>query len=173
MRTLIVFLFSIACFAQVIPAVNTPAGGSVPVWTKCTVTNSTTNLVVTGTGCITATIAKAAALTQTIPLISLPANGYVHSYVIKTSTAFAGTTTLLLGLGTTGTPNLFLVSTVTGYNANAAVAATNLTTAIPLVQGSDTASATSVVMPLTATVSNISSISAGAVDVWVIWSVRP
>jgi len=123
--------------------------------------HSSTNLAVSGTGCTAATIAKAAALTQTVPLFPLPANGFVSNYVAKSSTAFAGTTTLLAGLGTTGTPNLFLVSAVTGYNLNAAVAVGNLSTLPPLAVGSDTASATNVVLQLTSTVSNISSIQPG------------
>jgi len=147
--------------------------GALPAWIKCTVTNNSTNLVVSGTGCTAATIAKAAALTQTVPLFALLGNGFVHNFVLKSSTAFSGTTTLLGGLGTTGTPNLYLVSAVTGYNLNAAVSATNLTTALPIVAGSDTASATNVVLQLTSTVQNISSISQGVLDIWVLWSVRP
>lgn len=148
-------------------------GNPFPVWIKCTITNSSTNLVVSGTGCTAATIAKAAALTQSIPLFQLPAGGYVHSFRIKSATAFAGTTTLLAGLGTASTPNLFLVSAVTGYDLNAAVTNTNLTLALPLVVGSDTAAAVNVVALLTSTVSNISSISAGSVDVSVLWSKLP
>lgn len=148
-------------------------GNPFPVWIKCTITNSSTNLVVSGTGCTSATITKAAALTQTVPLFPLSANGFVSNYVVKSSTAFTGTTTLLAGLGTTGTPNLFLVSAVTGYNLNAAVAVGNLSTLPPLAVGSDTASATNVVLLLTSTVQNISSISQGSVDIWVLWSVRP
>jgi hypothetical protein len=147
--------------------------GTVPQWIKCTVANSTTNLVVSGTGCTAASIAKASALIQTVPLFPLLANGFVHNYVLKTSTAFAGTTTLLAGLGTTGTPNLYLISAITGYNLNAAVAVGNLSTLPPLAVGSDTASATNVVLQLTSTVLNISSVSVGALDVWVLWSVRP
>ncbi len=174
MRTLLLFsVCAASCLAQYTPAVNTPAGSAVPIWTKCTVTNNSTNLVVSGTGCTAATIAKAGGLTQTIPLFPLLANGFVHNYVVKTSTAFAGTTTLLGGIGTTGTPNMFLVSAVTGYNMNAAVSATNLSTALPLVAGSDTASATNVVLQLTSTVDLLSSISSGALDVWILWSVRP
>ena len=147
--------------------------GPVPMWIKCTVTNSSTNLVVSGTGCTAATIAKAGALTQAVPLFPLLANGFVHNYTLKTSTAFAGTTTLLGGLGTTGTPNMFLVSAVTGYNMKAAVSATNLSTALPLLNGSDTASATNVVLQLTSTVDNLTLISAGILDCWILWSVRP
>jgi len=128
---------------------------------------------VSGTGCTAATIAKAAGLTQSIPLFALSANGYVISYRIKSATAFVGPTTLLAGLGTTANPNLFLVSAVTGYNLKAAVSATNLTTALQLVQGSDTASATSAVLLLTSTVDNLTTISAGVVDVYVLWSVLP
>ncbi len=147
--------------------------GAAPMWIKCTVTNDSTNLVVSGAGCTAATIAKTAGLTQAIPLFPLLANGFVHNYVLKTSTAFAGTTTLLAGVGTTGTPNMYLVSAVTGYNMNAAVSATNLSTALPLVGGSDTASATNAVLQLTSTVDLLTSISAGVVDVWVLRSVRP
>ncbi len=146
---------------------------AIPQWIKCTVTNSSTNLVVSGTGCTTATIAKAVGLTQSIPLFALSANGYVHNYRVKTSTAFAGTTTLLAGVGTTGTPNMFLVSASTGYNLNAAVAVGNLSTSLPLVGGSDTVSATSVVLALTSTIDTLDAISQGAVDVWILWSVLP
>lgn len=175
LKLLLVLLLAFRASAQVcVGALCVPATGyGYPAWTKCTVTNSTTNLVVSGTGCTPATIAKAGALTQTIPLFVLPANGFVHNYTLKTSTAFAGTTTLLAGLGTTGNPILFLVSAITGFDLNAAVAAGNLSTLPPLAVGSDTASATNVVLSLTATVFNISAISAGVVDIWVLWSVRP
>ncbi len=143
-----------------------------PTWIKCTVTNSTTNLVVSGTGCTAATIAKAGALTQTIPLFALPAKGYVHNYRIKTSTQFAGPTTLLAGLGTTGSTDLFLVSS-TGYNLKTAVSNTQITTSLPLVAGSDTAAASNVVLSLTTTIDNITTINAGAVDVWVMTSTLP
>ncbi len=143
-----------------------------PTWIKCTVTDSTTNLVVSGTGCTAATIAKAGALTQNIPLFALPAKGYVHNYRIKTSTQFAGTATLLSGLGTTGSTDLFLVS-ATGYNLKTAVSNTQISTSLPLVAGSDTAAATNVVLSLTATTDNITSINAGAVDVWVMTSTLP
>lgn len=174
MRLFLLSLMAVSLCAQKPTLHYDPANpGAVPQWIKCTVTNSSTNLVVSGTGCTAATIAKAAALTQTIPLFTLLANGFVSNYVLKTSTAFAGTTTLLAGLGTTGTPNLFLVSAVTGYNLNAAVAVGNLSTLPPLAVGSDTASATNAVLQLTSTVSNISSVSAGALDIWILWSVRP
>ncbi len=152
---------------------NSGAGTGVPAWTHCTVTNSTTNLVVSGVGCTAATIAKAAAATQSIPLFQLPANGYVHNFRIKTSTAFAGTTTLLAGLGTASSANLFLVSAVVGYNLNAAVTVTNLSTALPLVGGSNTTAAVNLVLTLTATIDTLDAISAGVVDVWILWSVLP
>lgn len=172
LRVFLPFVVSVAAFPQGMLTYAT-TGNPYPVWTKCTVTNSSTNLVVSGTGCTSATIAKAAALTQNIVLLALPANGYVHNFRIKTSTAFAGTTTLLGGLGTASSPNLFLVSAVTGYNLKGAVAATNLSTALPIVGGSDTSAGVNVVLSLTSTVDNVTSISAGVVDVWVLWSVLP
>lgn len=175
MRTItLALLLASALFGQAATVHYSPGSpGAVPQWIKCTVTNNSTNLVVSGTGCTAATIAKAAGLTQSIPLFALSANGYVISYRIKSATAFVGPTTLLAGLGTTANPNLFLVSAVTGYNLKAAVSATNLTTALQLVQGSDTASATSAVLLLTSTVDNLTTISAGVVDVYVLWSVLP
>lgn len=145
---------------------------STSTWTKCTVTSSGSNLVVSGSGCAAGSTAKASALTQSIILFPLPALGYVQKYRIKTSTAFAGTTTLTAGLGTTAQGGFFLLS-ATGFNLNAAVTNTNMSTAMPLVAGSDTAVATNVVLSLTSTVSNISSVSDGVVDVWVLWSVIP
>jgi len=174
MRLLLALLLPfVLCAQQSTLHRNAANPGAVPQWIKCTVTNNSTNLVVSGTGCTAATIAKAGGLTQTIPLFPLLANGYVHNYVLKTSTAFAGTTSLLGGLGTTGTPNLFLISAVTGYNMKTAVSATNLSTALPLVGGSDTASASNVVLQLTSTIDNLTAISVGAIDIWVLWSVRP
>jgi len=144
----------------------------VPSWIKCTVTNNGTDLVVTGTGCTLASTAKAAALTQNIILFALPARGYVSSYRVKSSTAFTGTTTLKAGLGTTASTDFFLVSS-TGYDLKAAVSATNMTTTLPLAEGSDTAAGTNAVLSLTSTVDNLSAIATGALDVWVLFSTLP
>jgi len=168
------FLLAFSAFGQSGMLTYNPVNpGAVPMWIKCTVTNSTTNLVVSGTGCTAASIAKAAGLTQSIPLFPLLAKGFVHDFYIESTTAFVGTTTLLGGLGTTDSPNLFLVSAVTGYNLKTAVSATNHTTLKPLVVGSDTSAATNVVLALTSTVDLLTSISAGVVDVYVLRSVRP
>lgn len=104
---------------------------------------------------------KAAGVTQALTLAALPANGYVEAFRIKSSTACTGTTTLRAGLGTTGTPDLFMVSASTGYSLIAAVSNTNITTANPLVQGSDTVAATNLVVNLTSTGSNIDQLAAG------------
>ncbi len=168
----LLLVFSI--LASSIYAQSTMCVGSTctATWIKCTVTNNSTNLVVSGTGCTAGNTAKAGALTQSIILFPLPANGYVKNFRIKNSTIFAGTTTLTAGLGTTATTGLFLVS-ATGYNLMAAVAATNISTVNPLVSGADTTAATNIVLSLTSTVQNLSSISSGAVDVWVFWSTLP
>ncbi len=117
---------------------------------------------------------KSAALTQSVTLAGLPANGYVSEYRIKSATACTGTTTLLTGLGTASTPNLYLVSASTGYDLQAAVSATNLTMSLPIAAGSDTTAAVNLVASLTATVDNIDQIAAGcSFAVWVLTSTLP
>lgn len=117
---------------------------------------------------------KSTGLTQSVTLFQLPANGYIQNYRIKSATACTGTTTLLTGLGVTGSTDLFLVSAVTGYNLKTAVSATNITTALPLVSGSTTADTVNAVASLTSTVDNIDQIVAGcSFSVWVLWSVLP
>ena len=117
-------------------------------------------------------VAAAAGTTQSVALFSLPANGYVTAFRIKTSTACTGPATLTTGLGTTSSSGLFMATS--GYNLKTAVAATNVTTAVPLAMGSDTASAVNVVASITSTVSNIDQTAAGcAADFWVLWGVLP
>ena len=102
-----------------------------------------------------------AGLTQTIVIAALPAKGFVEFTRLKTSTAFAGTTTLTATLGTTGTANLYTAA----YNLKTAVAATNLSPGLPAGAGSDTASATNITFKLTATVDDLSSLTAGVVSI--------
>lgn len=103
---------------------------------------------------------KTAGLTQNVTLFQLPANGYVQAYRYKTALACTGTTTLKAGLGTASSANLYLVSS-TGYDLMAAVSATNVTTALPLAYGADTAAAVNIVSSLTSTVQNIDQTTAG------------
>jgi hypothetical protein len=103
---------------------------------------------------------KAAALTQNIVLFGLPANGFVQSYRIKSAVQCTGTASLASGLGTASSPNFYLIS-ATGYDLEAAVSATNITTALPLLTGADTSAAVNVVASLTSTGQNIDQVTAG------------
>jgi len=154
-----------------------PTGNPFPVWQKITVSNSGSNLTVacvpTTTNCGTATVAKAAATTQSVTVYTLPANGYVLGCPqVKTTTAFTGTTTLTSTLGVTGALTFFF-STV--FDMKAAVSATNFAPSnnICLAQGSTTRSSIAVILALTSTVENISSISAGVVEVQIPITVLP
>ena len=158
----------------------TPGKFGQPLWSKYTVTAiaNAVNGCANANGCwqvngVLGAI-KTAGLTQSVTLFQLPANGYLNSYRLKTATACTGTTTLFTGLGTASTPNLFLISAVTGYDLQAAVSATNISTALPLVQGSDTTAAVNLVASLTTTVDNIDQIVAGcSFTVWVLSSTLP
>lgn len=130
---------------------------------KWTVANSTTNFLITNPDGTTNTVAKAAALTQSVTVFALPANTVVVGCIMKTGTAFAGTTTLTGTLGVTGT---LTACVSTPYDLNATVTATNLTAAtltVPVV----TIAGTNALLALTATVSNISAISTGSVSIWI------
>lgn len=168
---------ALICFSASLCAQSTmhylPTGNPFPTWQRVTVTNSGSNFTVacspTTTNCGTATVAKAAALTQSVVLYALPANSFVDACAVKSATAFAGTTTLTATLGTTGA----LTSCIaTPFDLNAAVSNTNLSS-IGLTAPVVSVAGTNLTLALTGTVSNISAISAGAVSVWIRLSVLP
>lgn len=176
MRFLLPFILALSAFGQSLPAVNTPIAtafplGSVPMWVKVTVTNSTTNFTVTCAGpasftaiCGTSPVAKAGAVTQSVTLFTPAVNFVVDNCVVKTATAFTGTTTLTSTLGITGT----LTGCVSvAYDMKAAVSVTNraIPTVVPSVASFNGTDA--VILALTSTIDNISSISAGSVVIWV------
>lgn len=151
-------------------------GNPFPVWEKITVANSGSNFTVTcvpaTTNCGTATVAKAAALTQSVTLYALPANGYIAACPqIKTTTVFAGTpATLTATLGTTESATFFLSSL---YNLLTAASNTNFAPATGLCPGlgSTTRAGTNILMNLIATVGNVSTISGGVVEVQLLVSI--
>ena len=156
------------------------SGGGIPLWSSYTVTAiaNGVNGCVNANGCwqINGVLGanKSAALTQAVTLFQLPANGYISSFRIKSATACTGTTTLLSGLGTSSSTDFYLVSAITGYNLQAAVSATNLSTALPLALGADTTAAVNIVASLIATVANIDQIAAGcSFTVWVLSAILP
>lgn len=136
---------------------------------KWVVANSTTNLQITNPDGTTSLVAKAAATTQSLTFFTLPANAVIESCLLKTTTAFTGTTTLTATAGITGS----LTACVSAaYDLKAAVSNTNLSTPIAIIPTPSIAS-TAAVLALTSTVDNISSISAGSVTIWMKWYVLP
>lgn len=176
MKFLLPFLLAVVSFGQSTPPVNQPIStswplGSVPIWVKVTVTNSSTNFTVTCAGpvsftgiCGTSPVAKAGAVTQSVTLFTPATNFVIDNCIIKSATAFTGTTTLTATLGITGS----LTGCVSAaYDLMAAVATANrgIPTVVPSVASFNGTDA--VILALTSTIQNISSISAGSVVIWV------
>lgn len=153
-------------------------GNPFPVWQKITVANSGSNFTVTcvptTTNCGSATIAKAAATTQSVVVYALPANGYIASCPqIKSTTAFTGTFVTLTGtLGTTQSGTFYTSSL---YDLMGAVSATNFAPATGLCVGlgSTTRSATNLTLNLISTVANVSGATAGVVEIQFLITVMP
>lgn len=170
MRLVIALLFASFAFSQSTPAVNIPLTSTTQVFSsKWSVANSSTNLTITNLAGTVVTTAKAAATTQSLTIFALPAKALVLSCVIKSTTAFTGTTTLTATLGITGT---LTACVSTPFDLKAAVANTNFSVALPATPIVSYAG-TNLILALTSTIDNISSISAGAVDVTITWEVLP
>lgn len=142
--------------------------GNVPCWHRFNVAVdlANSNFVVTAPDGSQTTVALAAALTQDVVICHLPANAFVHAVREKTVTAFAGATTTTLKLGVAGADTLFNSS---AFDIMAAPSATNFvpaTTAGSTV-GNNTVAAIDFVALVTTTVSNISALTAGSVDIWI------
>lgn len=131
--------------------VTTITAPTVPVWTKYTV----------GYAAL-----AAAATTNNIELLSLPAGGIIHAVKIKHSTAFSGggAASYTVSVGITGTLNKYAAA----FDVFAAVGATvqQLSTTV----GTENhGSATSIKIAATCDV-NLDLVTAGSVDVWVLAS---
>lgn len=142
-----------------------PSG--VPLVAKWTVANSSTNLLITQPTGTTTTVAKVAAVTQSVTLFALPAKSVVLSCTIKSDTAFTGTTTLSATVGITGTLTACIA---TPFDLKAAVGNTNVAIALPATPVISWAG-TSLILALTSTIDNLTSISAGTVEVQVIYTI--
>lgn len=135
---------------------------------KWTVANSGANLLITNPDATTSTVAKAAAVTQSVVLFALPANAVVTSCYIKSNTAFTGTTTLTGSVGITGS----LTGCLGVYDMKATVTNTNTLTAgltVPIFS----VAGTNLILSLISTIDNLSSISAGSISVWITWNILP
>jgi hypothetical protein len=155
------------------PTGATGATGSVsdavPIWSRHTIAANATNWVIDGV----VGPAKASALTQTVPIYTMPANAFVHNVRTKTTTACTGTLTLLATLGTADNILWYLA---TGYDLNASVSATNYGPLTGLTDnaGNTTTASKDFVIGLVSTVQNLSSVASGcAADIWVLASVLP
>jgi len=113
----------------------------------------------------------AAALTADMELFVLPAGGVVHGVKVKASAAFTGTgiATLTVSVGIAGT----LAKYSAAFDVMAAPSDTNLL--LTLASGTPTpethaSSGKSIRIAATATGANLDQMTAGSVDVWVLWS---
>lgn len=127
-----------------------------PKWTKYSVAH---------------TALQAAALINNIEIASLPAGSVVHGVVMKTTTAFAGTTTYTLSVGITGS----LLKYVAATDVKVAVAGTTFTLpGASFVPGpEDFGAAVSIRLSAISTIQNLDQSSAGAVDIYILTSVLP
>lgn len=163
MKKLLLALVPCLLLAQTSVVRITPmAPGPILQVGRWTVANSGANFSVTNPDGTVTTVAKAAATTQSVVVFSLPANTVVLGCMLKTGVAFTGTTTLTSTFGITGT---LTACVSTPYDLNAAVTATNLSIAAPIVP-IVTVAGTNAILALTSTVSNLSSISNGVLSIW-------
>lgn len=180
----IALTFTASLFAQgqpmPSPFVTAGASGSLPIWSAYTLTaiSNGSNGCINANGCwqVNGVLGanKSAALTQAITLFQLPASGFVSNFRIKSVIACTGTSTLRSGLGTATGPDFFMVSASTGYDLQAVVFATNITTVLPLAVGSTTTAAVNLVANLTSTSGNIDQIAAGcSFTVWILTAILP
>jgi hypothetical protein len=167
----VIFLFLASLALAQSPTVHyVPANPGATIQSaKWSIANSSTNLTITNQAGTVVTTAKAAATTQSLTIFALPAKAMVLSCVVKSTTAFTGTTTLVATLGITGT---LTACVSTPFDLKAAVAVGNFgppTLTVPII----TYAGTNLILALTSTIDNISSISAGVVDVTITWQILP
>lgn len=141
-----------------------------PVWDKASVDFlSAGNVQVTAPNGTKTTVALAAALTQSIPLFTMPKNTAVLAIRIKARVAALGVTTLGAKTGVTGTPNFFVN---TSYDLKAAVADTNFLDGVAAAFN-NTVAAIAFIVGLTATVDNLNLLTQIGFDVWVLTTILP
>jgi hypothetical protein len=152
-----------------IPKIATP-GVDYPAWQKYSVVfiaNAAADCVSVNGG---ASVPAAGGLTQSAVLFQLPAKGMVEFAILKTATACTGTTTLVATVGDAGGATKFRSAT---YDLKASVGDTNVAGA-PALAAPSSAAAANVVLGLTSTVENLTSVVAGcAVNVYLKWGVLP
>lgn len=102
-----------------------PSGGSIPSWRLYNVSWDGTNWNITSTGSPAIVVLGAAALTQDIPLFTVPNSVYVDAvrFINKFNVTGAPTTLVLANVGMAGTNNFFVNGAT--YNLKTAPGLTN------------------------------------------------
>jgi hypothetical protein len=128
------------------------AADTLPMWVKTTIGHA-------------AVAALGASLTGTITAFAVPAAGIIHKALIHHTTAFVGCTTLTVSIGPAGDA----AAIASAFDIKAAVSATNsqLSTGDAL---ASTDSGFNLLATFASTVDNLSSCSAGSVDLWILIS---
>lgn len=107
---------------------------------------------------------QTAGLTNSVLLTALPSKAVIHAAIMNITTAFAGTLTLSLSIGTSG-------NNVKYSTAQTALAATMLTgVGITQPVAESTSGATNISLYAIATVNNLSLLSQGSVDCYLLIS---
>lgn len=110
---------------------------------------------------------QTAAITNSVLVYTLPIKGVVHAALMNVTVAFSGTTTLSLSLGIAGTVAKFVVATTvlsTGVTNGVALS----TPDVESVSGT-----TAININAIATVQNLSSLTIGSADIYILTSVLP
>lgn len=144
---------SIVMSARQLDVTNISQGVGLPVWKKYTVTH---------------TALQAAALTNDIELLSLPAKGVIHGVVISHTTAFAGTgiTTYTVSVGISGNLTKYAAAFDVFQATGDSVGQTT-----NVMDFENKTSATSIRIAATSTGANLNQSTTGSVDIWVLWSI--
>jgi len=157
-------------------------GGAISAWASYTFTKiaNTVNGCTNAKGCwqlngaAGAGTTPAAAVTQPLTVLALPANGAVEDVRIKTAVACVngGGTATITSVGLTGTANYY--ATGLTYNLETAVGDTNLLWPAMAARGSNTVAGTNVTITLTADAGNIQDWADGcSVTTHLKWAVLP
>lgn len=113
------------------------------------------------------TALQTAAVTNNTLVLALPVGGIIHRALLNVTQAFAGTTTLTLSLGTAGDNVKFI--TAQSALSTGVLNGVALSSAAP----ESMASSTNINLYAISTIQNLSSLSQGSVDVYVLTSLLP
>lgn len=113
------------------------------------------------------TTLQTAAITNNVAVMTLAAREVVHYALFRVTTAFSGTTTLTLSLGITGS----VAKYVTAQTALSTSVLNGVSLSTPVVESAS--ATTNLNLDAIATVQNLSSLSQGSIDIFVLTSILP